>query len=57
MKFFAQLTENRTIHRDADRLEIDRDNNLLQVFNKDILVAVVDLSVVMFAHIAERKDC
>lgn len=56
MKFFAQLTENRTIHTDADRLELDRDNNMLLAYNGDSLVAVVDMSTVMFAHIAERKE-
>ena len=56
MKFFAQLTDNKTIHTNADRLEVDRDNNMLLAFNGDSLVAVVDLSAVMFAHIAERKE-
>lgn len=56
MRFFAQLTDGKTIHTNADRLEVDKDNNMLLVYNGDRLVAVVDLSAVMYAHIAERRD-
>lgn len=56
MRFFAQLTDNKTMHTVADRLEVDKDNNMLLAYNGDNLVAVVDLSTVMFAHLTERKD-
>ena len=57
MRFFAQLADNKTIHTVADRMEIDKDNNVLLAYNGEKLVAVVDLSTVMYAHIAERKEC
>ena len=58
MRFFAQLTDSKTIHTVADRLEIDKDNNALLAYNGDKLVAVMDISTVMYAHIiTERRDC
>ncbi len=56
MKFFAQLADSKTIHTTADRLEIDKDNNVLLAYNGEKLVAVVDLSTVMYAHITERRE-
>lgn len=58
MRFYAQLTDSKTIHTVADRLEVDKENNMLLAYNGNSLVAVMDISTVMYAHIiTERKEC
>lgn len=54
--FFAQLTEKRTIHTPADRMSLNESNNMVYVYNGDKLVAMVDVSTIMFAHFSEKKE-
>lgn len=49
MRFFAQLNKG-SIQTDADRMEVDKDNNMLYVHDGEKLVAVLDLGTVIFAH-------
>lgn len=52
MTCFIQLTEEKYIHVTADRMEL-RDDTIL-VWNGPNMVAVADLSVVLFAQITEN---
>ena len=56
MRFFAQLTDGCTIHTVADRMELDRENNVLLAYDGNRLVAVADVSTVLYAHMAQKKD-
>lgn len=51
-KFVAQLNDGSFINTQAERMEV-RDN-LLFVYHGDQLVALVDTSAVISAHISER---
>lgn len=55
MMFFAQLCgDNGYINVPADRMELKED--VIYVYNGEKLAAVVDVSVVIFAHISERGN-
>ena len=56
MRFFAQLTDGKTIHTIADRLELDKDNNVIFAYDGNQLVAVVDISTVLYAHIVQKNS-
>lgn len=56
MKLFVQLADKKTIHTEADRMTLDKENNMLLAYKEENLVAVADLSAVMYAHIVERKE-
>ena len=57
MRLFAKLTDGKTINTVADRLEVDNDNNMILAYSENKLVAVMDISTIMYAHITERKEC
>lgn len=47
--FFAQLSDNSYIHVPADRMEVV--DNMTYVYDGDRMVAMVDVSMILFAHI------
>lgn len=52
--FFAQLCgDHGYIHVPANRMELN--DNLIYAYYDDVLTAVVDVSVVLFAHVSERR--
>ena len=51
--FFAQLNDGGTFNKPADRMEIV--NESIRVYDGDKLVAYMDLSTVLYAHIAVTK--
>lgn len=50
-RFFAQLNTHQTINRPADRMELE--DNSIRVYDGDELVAFLDVSAVLYAHICE----
>lgn len=50
-RFFAQLSTHQTINRPADRMELV--DNAICVYDGEELVAFLDVSTVMYAHICE----
>lgn len=50
-RFFAQLSTHQTINRPADRMVLE--DNTIRVYDGEELVAFVDVSTVMYAHICE----
>ena len=54
MRFYAQMADGSTIHTVASKMDTDKDNNMILVYNGDKLVAVIDLSAVIYAHITEK---
>ena len=50
-RFFAQLSTHQTINRPADRMELE--DNTIRVYDEGELVAFLDVSVVLYAHIYE----
>ena len=53
-RFNACLNGGTYINVEATRMEIV--DNMIRVWNEDELVAFVDISVVMTAHISERGE-
>ena len=51
--FFAQLSDKSYIHVPADRMEV-RDN-VTYVYDGDQLVAMVDVSMILLAHISKAR--
>lgn len=52
--FFAQLVEGYGyIHVPADRMELKDD--MIYVYSGEKLAAAVDVSVVLFAHVSEKR--
>lgn len=49
MRFYAQLNDGGSINKPADRMEIV--NESIRVYNGVQLVAYMDLSTVLYAHI------
>ena len=47
--FFAQLSDKSYIHVKADRLEVK--DNMVYVYDGEHLVAMVDVSMILFGHI------
>lgn len=50
-RFYAQLNNHQTINRPADRMVLE--DNAIRVYLNGELVAFVDVSVVLYAHICE----
>lgn len=50
-RFFAQLNTHQTINRPAERMELVDDT--IRVYQGDNLVAFLDISTVLYAHICE----
>lgn len=50
-RFFAQLNTHQTINRLADRMELVDDT--IRVYAEGELVAFLDVSTVLYAHICE----
>lgn len=48
-RFYAQLNDGGTVNKPADRMEIIEDS--IRVYCGDQLVAYLDLTVVLYAHI------
>ena len=48
-RFYAQLNDGGSMHKPADRMEIVNDS--IRVFLGEQLVALLDLSTVLYAHI------
>ena len=53
---FAKLTDGKTIHTIADRMELDTENNAIFVYDGDHLVAFVDISTVLYAHLVQKNS-
>lgn len=53
-QFYAQLNDGSTIKKPADRMEII--NESIRVYDGERLVAYMDLSTVLFAHISTKKE-
>lgn len=53
-KFTATMNDGSFINVEATWMELDEDNNAIRVWNEGDLVAYVDISVIMSAHISER---
>jgi hypothetical protein len=51
--FFAQLSDKSTIKVTADRMEVA--DNMTYVYDGDQLVAMVDVSMILFAHISNVR--
>ena len=51
-RFTAQLNDGSFINVEATRMELM--DNLICVYDKAVLVAIVDVSAVLQAHISER---
>ena len=50
-RFFAQLKTHQTINRQADHMELE--DNAIRVYAEGELVAFLDVSTVLYAHICE----
>lgn len=46
--FFAQLSDQSSIHVPADRMEIS--DNMIYIYDGDNLVALADVSAILHAH-------
>lgn len=55
-RFTAAINDGGYISVEATWMELDEDNNAIRVWNEGDLVAYIDTSVIMSAHISERKD-
>lgn len=51
--FFAQLTDKSYIHVNADRMEVV--DNMTYIFDGEKLMAMVDVSMILFCHISNVK--
>lgn len=49
-KFYAQLSDKSTIHVPADRMVTE--DNMVYVYNGDQLVAMADVSMILYAHLS-----
>lgn len=52
-RFFAQLNVHQTINRPADRMVLE--DNTIGVYLGEELVAFLDVSTVLYAHICEVR--
>ena len=50
--FFAQLSDQSSIHVQADRMEVK--DNMIYIYDGDQLVALADVSVVLHAHFSAK---
>jgi hypothetical protein len=53
-RFIAQFNNGKYINIRADRMVEDEENNLLKVYDGEIIVACVDKSILLSAHISEQ---
>lgn len=53
-RFIAILNDQSYVNVSATRMEMV--DNAIRVWNGDELVAFIDVSVILSAHISERKD-
>lgn len=56
MRVVITMNNGNYVNSKADRLEIDRENNMIQAYDQDRLVAVCDLSIVLEARLAEKGE-
>lgn len=54
-RFIAELNGGDHINIPADRMELPEEGGVLMVYRGQELVAFVDLSAVVTAHISERR--
>ena len=54
-RFVARMNDDSFINLEADVMRLDDERNCLLVIKGTDLVAVVDLAVVLTAHISEEK--
>ena len=55
-RFVAIMNDGSFINLPATRMEMDKDSNAIIVFDGNELVAYMDTSAVITAHIGERKE-
>lgn len=53
-RFTATINDGSFINVEATWMELDEDSSAIRVWNEGDLVAYVDTSVIMSAHISER---
>ena len=53
-KFCATLNDMSFINTEGDRMEVK--DNMLYVYDGDQLVALVEITAIISAHISERED-
>lgn len=53
-RFIAQFNNDKYINIRADRMVEDEDNNLIKVYDGESIVACVDMSIILSAHISEQ---
>lgn len=54
-RFIATLNGGSFINIPADRMVFNHDSNMVMVYNGQALVACVDVSVVITAHISDKE--
>lgn len=54
-RFIAELNGGDRINILADRMELDLERNCLIVYRGNDMVALVDISAVVTAHVSERR--
>lgn len=55
-KFIARLNDDSYINITADQMIYKLDSNMVAVYNSGSLVALLDLSVVLTAHLSEKAE-
>ena len=55
-RFIATLNGESYINIPADHMTFNTDTNLVMVYNGQALVACVDVSVVITAHISDKEN-
>lgn len=55
-RFNAILSHDKYINVSADRMQEDKDNNQILVYDGESLVACVDKSIILAAHISEMSE-
>lgn len=55
-RFTAAINDGGYISIEATRMDLDENGNAIRAWNGDELVAYIDTSVLLSAHISERKD-
>lgn len=53
-QFYAQMSDGSTMKKPADRMEIV--NESIRVYDGEQLVAYMDLSAVIYAHVSEKRE-
>ena len=55
-RFNATLSDGSFINVEATWMELDEDSSAIRVWNEGDLVAYIDTSAIMSAHISERGE-